>query len=92
MLERYLRLGKYGRQNMALLSADLYFEVQDGTVRMNEEKVDRLVAILDKAGIHWIEGGHFAGRENGEWEAVRAETQLTHKLIPGDGEGELAVK
>ena len=31
----------------------------NGTVRMNEEKVDRLVAILDKAGIHWIEGGHF---------------------------------
>lgn len=90
MLERYLRLGKYGRQNMALLSADLYFDVQDGTVRLNEEKLDRLVAILDKAGIHWIEGGHFAGRENGEWEAVRAETQLTHKLIPGDGEGELA--
>ncbi len=89
MFEKYLRLGKYGRQNMALLPVELYFECGEGTPRLNEEKLDRLVEILDKTGIHWIEGGHLAGRRDGEWEATQAELSLTRSPIPGRGEQEL---
>lgn len=89
MFEKYLRLGKYGRQNMALLPADLYFDLREDAAVLNEEKLDRLIAILDKVGIYWIEGGHLAGRKDNEWEAVQAEVLLTHGLIPGSGEEEL---
>ncbi len=89
MFEKYLRLGKYGRQNMALLPIELYFDLRENGPVLNEEKLDRLVAILDKVGIYWIEGGHLAGRRNGEWEAVEAELSLTHSLLPGSGEQEL---
>ena len=90
MFEKYLRLGKYGRQNMALLPVELYFDLCDGMPKLNEEKLDRLVDILDRVGIHWVEGGHFACRKDGEWEAVQAEVSMTHGIIPGDGEAELA--
>ena len=89
MFEKYLRLGKYGRQNMALLPAKLYFEIREGVPRLNEERLDRLVDILDKTGIYWIEGGHLATRKDGEWEASQAELFLTRSLIPGKGEQEL---
>lgn len=90
IFEKYLRLGKYGRQNMVLLPTELYFEVQEGTSRLDEEKLDRLIAILDKVGIHWIEGGHFARRKDGKWESTKAEIQITCRIIPGEGEQELA--
>ena len=42
IFEKYLKLGKYGRQNMALLPVELYFEIKNGTSYLNEEKLDRL--------------------------------------------------
>ncbi len=86
-----MRLGKYGRQNMVLLPLELYFDQEEkgSAPRLNEEKLDRLVGILDKVGIHWMEGGHLAGRKDGEWMAVQAEVSMTHGLIPGSGEQEL---
>ncbi len=89
MFEKYLRLGKYGRQNMALLPVNLYFDLQKNGPVLNEEKLDRLVEILDKVGIYWIEGGHLAGRKDNEWEAAEAELTLTRSLLPGSGEAEL---
>lgn len=89
MFEKYLRLGKYGRQNMALLPLNLYFELRDGVPRLNEEKLNRLVEILDRTGIHWIEGGHLASRKDNEWMASQAQLSMTNSLIPGSGEQEL---
>lgn len=89
IFEKYLKLAKYGRQNMVLLPVELYFETQNGVSYLNEKKLDRLIAILDKVGIYWIEGGHLAKRKNGEWMATQAELQITRKIIPGEGEQEL---
>lgn len=90
MYELYLKLGKYGRQNMALVSAELFFDLEQGIPRLNEEKLNRLVEIYDRVGIHWLEGGHLAGRKDGQWEASQAETLFTHKPVPGKGEEALA--
>lgn len=90
MYELYLKLGKYGRQNMALVSAELFFDLEKDGPRLNEEKLDCLMEIYNRVGIHWLEGGHLAGRRDGVWEASLAETLLTHKPIPGEGEEELA--
>lgn len=90
MYELYLKLGKYGRQNMALVGAELFFDLKKGKPVLNAGKLERLVEIYDRAGIHWLEGGHLIGRRNGEWEATEAETLLTHRPLPGEGEEELA--
>ncbi len=90
IFEKYLRLGRYGRQNMVLLPAGLYFELKDGRAVLKEETLDRLIAVLDKVGIYWIEGGHFARRKDGEWMADTAELKQSRRQIPGDGEAELA--
>ncbi len=88
--ELYLKLGKYGRQNMALVGAELFFDLEEGRPVLNETKLNRLIEIYNRVGIHWLEGGHLTGRKDGEWEATQAETVFTHKPIPGDGEKELA--
>lgn len=90
MYELYLKLGKYGRQNMALVGAELFFDLEKDRPVLNEAKLDRLIDIYDRVGIHWLEGGHLTGRRDGEWEATEAETVFTHKPVPGQGEEELA--
>ena len=90
MYELYLKLGKYGRQNMALVGAELFFDLEKGRLVLNESKLDRLMEIYNRVGIHWLEGGHLTGRKDGEWEATQAETIFTHRPIPGEGEAELA--
>lgn len=89
--EKYLTLAKYGRQNMVNPTPDMVFDY-DGvsTPVFNEAKMDRLMAIYDKIGIYWIEGPHLAGRKDGEWEATLGQTILSDKVIPGEGEAELA--
>lgn len=90
MYELYLKLGKYGRQNMALVGAELFFDLEKDRPVLNETKLDRLMEIYNRVGIHWLEGGHLMGRKDGEWEASEAETVFTRKPIPGEGEEELA--
>lgn len=89
IFEKYLRLAKYGRQNMVCLHQELFFDYTGGIAKLNEKKLDKLISILDKVGIYWIEGGHFAGRKDNEWEATLAQMNLSHKIVPGDGEIEL---
>lgn len=88
--ELYLKLGKYGRQNMALVGAELFFDLVKDRAVLNEAKLDRLMEIYNRVGIHWLEGGHLTGRKDNQWEATLAETILTCKPIPGEGEAELA--
>ena len=57
MIDRYLALAAYGRQNMALIPC------------WNEKTMERLVKLLDKNGIWWIEGSHLAGFSTGHWGA-----------------------
>lgn len=91
LFEKYLRLAKYGRQNMASIDDVVCFDHEKGkTPCLNEERLDKVIAILDKLDIYWIEGPHLAGRRDNEWEATEAETIFSHKIIPGDGEAELA--
>lgn len=87
--ELYLKLGKYGRQNMALVGAELFFDLEEGRPVLNETKLNRLMEIYNRVGIHWLEGGHLIGRRDGEWEATQAETVFTRRPIPGEGELEL---
>lgn len=89
--EKYLKLAKYGRQNMVNPTPGMVFDY-DGvsTPKLNEAKLDRLMKIYDRVGFHWIEGPHLAGRKDNEWEATEAWTIMSNKVIPGDGEAELA--
>ena len=62
MIERYLRLAAYGRQNMALIP---WRERSKGQV--DEATMVRFVELMDKVGLHWIEGPHLSTFINGNW-------------------------
>lgn len=59
-------------------------EANTGTVSrmLNESKLDRLMEIYNRVGIHWLEGGHLTGRKDGEWEATQAETIFSPQTHP----------
>lgn len=57
MIDRYLALAAYGRQNMVMIPC--------GDVR----RMERFVKLLDKNGIWWIEGSHLARFSTWHWGA-----------------------
>lgn len=90
-LKEYFRLAHYGRQNMACLWPDWYFEADGGgTPRLIEERLDRLIETAEQAGIYWFSGGTLTGRKNDDWDASSVTVKFCGKEIPGDGEPVLA--
>lgn len=61
MIERYVALAVYGRQNMVQVRV-----FHDGW-RIDEEKTARFVAMLDKLGVAWLEGPHLCRFSGGNW-------------------------
>ena len=87
LVESYFKLARYGRQNTAWLPGQYYFEVNnEGKVILNETKLDKLIEIVDKVGLYWLQGASFSGRKDGDWMATEAETIITQDVIPGKGE------
>lgn len=69
MLRRYSDLMVYARQNTFILWQHQVFESGPRGARLNRGRLGRIVDLFTKAGMHWIEGGHFAGRTGGVWES-----------------------
>ena len=71
MIERYARLMVRARQNTFWVNwGDVFARTSAGLV-LNRPRLHRLVQIFTRAGMHWIEGGHVAGRLSGEWKVPR---------------------
>ena len=80
MIAKYARLAARGRQNTMPIDLGCVFDVAaDKSVRLREDRLERLVDIYTGAGIHWIEGGHLARFRNGSWRADHFELSLTHE-------------
>ncbi|MBN2651613.1 MAG: DUF4091 domain-containing protein [Spirochaetales bacterium] len=69
MLEKYAKLMRKGRQNTFWLPWGVLFDVEGDEVSLNEERALRFVNIFLSNGFTQIEGGQFAGRTNGDWNA-----------------------
>lgn len=86
----YLKLARYGRQNILWLPANNYFELgSDGKLELNTKKLDTLIDLADKAGLYWLNGANLCGRKDGDWCATEATALFTERIIPGEGEEDL---
>jgi len=64
LLERYLRLAVYSRQNMLSISMGDFFDVDaGGKPALNEARLGAVIEVSRKAGIFLFQGGAFCGRE-----------------------------
>ena len=76
MIRRYADLMVHGRQNTFWLPLGSIFSVKDKTPVLNRLRLRRIVKTFTDAGMHYIEGGHVAGRHNGDWKAETFDTVL----------------
>jgi len=74
MLRRYANLMAHGRQNTFWIPLSTVFASTKAGLRLNRERLDRIVGTFSRAGLHYIEGGHVANRTGGEWEAKTFDT------------------
>ena len=70
MIRRYADLMARGRQNTFWIPLNEVFRMLRGEPVLNVAKLRRLVSIFTDAGLHFIEGGHVAGRTGGDWGAT----------------------
>lgn len=91
-LEKYLRLAHYGRQNMVCFWPHWFFDENgEDTPILNEKKLDRLMEIAKRTGMHYISCGTLTGRKDEEWEASTVTVKICNQEIPGEkGEACLA--
>ena len=77
MIRRYADLMAHARQNTFWIPLPCIFQVKRGVPVLDRARLRRLVTTFARAGLHYIEGGHVAGRTNGDWEATTFDTTLT---------------
>jgi len=77
MVRKYAELMAHGRQNMFWCPLSLFFEKKRGRPLLHVERLRRYIMTFTQAGLHFIEGGHVAGRAGGDWDADRFALQLT---------------
>jgi len=76
MIRRYAELMVHGRQNMFRLPLGDVFTAKGRTPVLDRDRLRRLVRTFTDAGMHYIEGGHVAGRTGGEWNATTFDTAV----------------
>ena len=69
MLRRYARMMAHARQNTFWIPLRHLFVVKGKTITLDRKRLRRIVRIFTAAGLHYIEGGHVAGRTGGQWQA-----------------------
>jgi len=80
MIGRYARLMARNRQNTFWFTfGDVFTAGPDGLV-LDRERLRRIVKTFTRAGMHFIEGGHFGSRSTGEWTCPTFSVSLTRRL------------
>ena len=86
MIARYVRLGAYARQNVAILPR-IFVPDKDGASVPDEARYARLVALLRHEGIAFLEGPHLAKFTGGNWKSETF-TPVTGSQPTGTPEGD----
>lgn len=63
LLEKYLRVAAYTRQNMFAIPLDECFDIQEGSCILKEERLLKIINIAKKAGMCYFQGSALAQRE-----------------------------
>lgn len=84
MLRRYADMMARGRQNMFWLRWSDVFTERDGEWTLDQDRLQRYVALFTDAGLYWIEGAPIAGRPGGDWSSPVLELKLGHTPMTGE--------
>ncbi|MFH1569607.1 MAG: DUF4091 domain-containing protein, partial [Gemmatimonadota bacterium] len=76
MIRQYADLMAHGRQNTFWIPLGCIFAARRGVAVLDRPRLRRLVDTFTRAGLHYIEGGHVAGRTGGEWSATTFDTTV----------------
>jgi hypothetical protein len=90
MIRRYADLMARNRQNTFWFTFGDVFTVGPDGLQLNRERLRRLVATFTRAGLYYIEGGHFGGRSTAEWTCPTFSVALT-KHLATSREGNAAI-
>jgi hypothetical protein len=92
MLEKYLRVAVYSRQNMLALPINECMEVIDGKVVLDKCRLKKIVNLARKVGIEWFEGGALAYRNEGLGDNDDFYNSLDHDSFTSTDQVALAFK
>ncbi|MFH1566844.1 MAG: hypothetical protein ABIL09_02520, partial [Gemmatimonadota bacterium] len=76
MVRKYAELMAHGRQNTFWIPLGYVFAARRGVPVLDRPRLRRLVSTFTRAGLHYVEGGHVAGRTGGEWSATTFDTTV----------------
>jgi len=87
MIRRYANLMVHARQNTFWIPLGYIFSMKRGVPVLDRQKLRRIVRTFTDAGMHYIEGGHVAGRTRGEWNATTFDIALVKGVRATSVEG-----
>lgn len=91
MIGQYARLMARNRQNTFWFSFGDVFTVGKTGLTLNAERLRRIVETFTRAGMYYIEGGHFGGRSTSEWTCPTFSVSLTkHLATSAEGNADIA--
>ena len=91
MLRRYVELMARARQNTFWVPFQTVFARRGGALVLDRARLRRMVATFTGAGLHFIEGGHLAGRTGGVWKSPTFDAVMGGPMATsGAGNAQLA--
>lgn len=81
ILDRYLRMAVYLRQNLINVSLDMFIKYENGKATVNEERFDRYIEAFRKAGFECFHGTGLCGRMEGQGDNDQFYNSLDHDKI-----------
>jgi len=80
MIGQYARLMARNRQNTFMFPLRDVFTTGRSGPTLDRERLRRIVKTFTRAGMHYIEGGHFGSRSTREWTCPTFSLSLTRQL------------
>lgn len=80
MIGRYARLMARGRQNTFWFTFEDVFIFGEKGFVLNRERLRRIVRTFTRAGLYYIEGGHFGRRSTSDWKCPTFSVSLAKSL------------
>lgn len=87
MIRKYADLMVHGRQNTFWIPLQYIFQMEGNQPVLDRPRLRRIVKLFTDAGMHYIEGGHVAGRTGGEWSATTFDISLASGVRATSPEG-----
>lgn len=92
MIGRYARLMTRNRQNTFWFTFSDVFRSTESGLQLDRDRLRRIVKTFTRAGMHYIEGGHFGSRSTREWTCPTFSVSLTrHAATSTDGNADIAL-